>query len=35
MKKHGTSSDHWIDEFYGWLEGQGLTKPVAKARPKR
>jgi len=27
MRKQGTSSDHWIDAFYFWLEGQGLTKP--------
>lgn len=26
MQKQGTSSDHWIDEFYFWLEAQGLTK---------
>ena len=26
MKKQGTSSDHWIDELYYWLEAQGLTK---------
>ena len=26
MKKQGTTSDHWIEEFYWWLEGQGLTK---------
>jgi acetyl esterase/lipase len=30
MKKHGTTSDHWIDEFYYWLEAQGFTKPAAK-----
>jgi acetyl esterase/lipase len=30
MKKQGTSSDHWIDEFCYWLEAQGLTKPAAK-----
>ncbi|MCU1243955.1 MAG: hypothetical protein JWO71_4681 [Candidatus Acidoferrum typicum] len=30
MKKHGTSSDHWIDEFYYWLEAQGFTRPAAK-----
>jgi acetyl esterase/lipase len=30
MRKQGTPSDHWIDEFYYWLEAQGLTKPVAK-----
>lgn len=26
MQKHGTSSDHWIDDFYYWLEAQGFTK---------
>jgi hypothetical protein len=26
--KQGTTSDHWIDEFYYWLEAQGLTKPA-------
>lgn len=26
MKKQGTSSDHWIDEFYYWLEAQGFTR---------
>lgn len=26
VKKQGTSSDHWIDEFYYWLEAQGLTR---------
>lgn len=30
MKKQGTSSDHWIDEFYYWLEAQGFTRPIAK-----
>lgn len=25
MRHQGTSSDHWIDDFYFWLEGQGLT----------
>jgi len=27
MRKQGTTSDHWIDEFYFWLEEQGLTRP--------
>jgi acetyl esterase/lipase len=27
MRKQGKSSDHWIDEFYYWLEAQGLTRP--------
>jgi acetyl esterase/lipase len=30
VKKQGTSSDRWIDEFYYWLEAQGLTKQAAK-----
>jgi len=25
MRKQGTSSDHWIEEFYHWLEAQGFT----------
>ncbi|HET7456681.1 MAG TPA: alpha/beta hydrolase, partial [Gemmatimonadaceae bacterium] len=31
MKKQGTSSDHWIDEFYYWLEAQGLTRAAGRA----
>jgi dipeptidyl aminopeptidase/acylaminoacyl peptidase len=31
MRKQGTSSDHWIDEFYDWLEAQGLTKQAGKS----
>ncbi|MGA9672030.1 MAG: alpha/beta hydrolase [Terracidiphilus sp.] len=27
MRKQGTTSDHWLDEFYWWLEARGLTKP--------
>jgi len=30
MRKQGTSSDHWIDEFYYWLEALGFTKPAAR-----
>jgi acetyl esterase/lipase len=26
LRKQGTSSDHWIDTFYFWLEAQGLTR---------
>lgn len=26
MRKQGTSSDHWIDAFHYWLEGQGFAK---------
>ncbi|GLQ86635.1 alpha/beta hydrolase [Dyella flagellata] len=26
MRKQGTSSDHWIDDFYAWLQAQGYTK---------
>lgn len=25
MKKQGTSSDHWIDDFYNWLGSLGFT----------
>ena len=28
MRKQGKTSDHWIDEFYYWLEGNGLTRPL-------
>jgi acetyl esterase/lipase len=24
-KKHGTTSDYWVDEFYYWLDAQGFT----------
>ncbi|HEX4006597.1 MAG TPA: alpha/beta hydrolase [Acidobacteriaceae bacterium] len=27
MRRQGTTSDHWLDEFYWWLEAHGLTKP--------
>jgi len=30
MKKKGTTSDHWIEEFYWWLEAEGLTKVAPK-----
>jgi len=30
LRKQGTSSDHWIDEFYDWLEAQGLTRRAGK-----
>jgi acetyl esterase/lipase len=26
VKQQGTTSDHWIDDFYNWLNAQGLTK---------
>ena len=26
MRRQGTSSDHWIDALYYWLEAQGLTR---------
>jgi acetyl esterase/lipase len=26
LKKQGSSSDHWIDELYFWLESRGLAK---------
>jgi acetyl esterase/lipase len=30
MRKQVTSSDHWIDDFYYWLEAQGFTRPAAR-----
>jgi acetyl esterase/lipase len=30
LKKQGTTTDHWIDAFYYWLEAQGLTRRAAK-----
>jgi acetyl esterase/lipase len=30
MRRQGTSSDRWIDAFYGWMEAGGFTRaPVA------
>jgi acetyl esterase/lipase len=28
MRRQGKSSDHWIDDFYFWLESLGLTRPT-------
>jgi hypothetical protein len=25
MQQQGTSSDHWIEAFYNWLQAQKLT----------
>lgn len=33
MRKQGTSSDHWIDAFYYWLEAQGLARPEPRPAP--
>jgi acetyl esterase/lipase len=30
LRKQGTSSDHWIEAFYYWLEAQGFTRPPAR-----
>ncbi len=30
MRKQGTSSDQWIDEYYYWLKAQGFTSSAAK-----
>jgi acetyl esterase/lipase len=30
MRRHGTSSDHWIEEFYYWFEAQGFTSRDAR-----
>jgi acetyl esterase/lipase len=28
MKPQGTTSDHWIDDYYYWIQAQGFTKRV-------
>jgi dienelactone hydrolase len=28
MRRQGTTSDHWLEEFYWWLEAHGLTVPA-------
>jgi acetyl esterase/lipase len=30
-RKQGTSSDHWMDEFYIWLTAQGFTRASRKS----
>jgi acetyl esterase/lipase len=30
-KKQGTTSDHWIDEFYYWLEAQGFIRQAGRS----
>lgn len=37
LRHQGTTSDHWIDQFYQWLEAGGLTRRAAgnpRHRPK-
>jgi acetyl esterase/lipase len=31
MRKQGTTSDHWIDAFYYWLEAQGFTRRMGSS----
>jgi acetyl esterase/lipase len=31
MRRQGTSSDHWIDELYYWMNAQGFTKRAGSA----
>jgi acetyl esterase/lipase len=33
LRKQGTTSDHWIDELYFWLEAQGLTRRLTPQPP--
>jgi acetyl esterase/lipase len=36
MTKRFTTSDHWVDEFFWWMEANGLTrKPGDPERPNR
>jgi acetyl esterase/lipase len=32
MRRQGTSSDHWIDAFYGWMEAGGFTRAANVSR---
>src|SRR5215510_2060968 len=32
MRKQRTTSDHWIDDFYNWLEAGGFAKPAEKSK---
>lgn len=32
MRRQGTSSDRWIDAFYGWMEAGGFTRPANTPR---
>ena len=33
LKTQGTTSDHWIEVLYDWLEAQGLTRPPGTPHP--
>jgi len=33
MNKQGKSSDHWVDDFYSWLQAEGFTSAATKSRP--
>jgi len=33
--KHGTTSDHWLEEFYYWLDAQGFTKLATTTKYRR
>jgi acetyl esterase/lipase len=32
MKRQGTTSDRWIDAFYGWMEAEGFARAANAAR---
>ncbi|WP_322405324.1 glycosyl hydrolase [Massilia luteola] len=31
MREHGTTSDHWKDEFLWWLQARGVLRPLPSA----
>jgi acetyl esterase/lipase len=33
MRTQGTTSDHWIDEFYWWMQSRGFTKAPGRPSP--
>ncbi|HET6232906.1 MAG TPA: alpha/beta hydrolase [Longimicrobiaceae bacterium] len=32
-RKQGTTSDHWLEEFFYWMDAQGFTKPAGASAP--
>ena len=35
MKKHGTTSDHWTDDYWNWLSSLGVTRAASASATKK
>lgn len=35
MKKHGTTSDHWTDDYWNWLASLGVTRAASASATKK